>query len=190
MKKITVFCGSSSGQDDAFTNQAYALGKYMGENSIDLIYGGAKIGLMGSVADGALDHNGHVTGILPHFLKDMEVAHEGLSTLTLVETMHERKQMMSELGDGVIALPGGFGTIEELFEMLTWAQLGLHQKPIALLNTNGFYNPLITFIDSMVTSGFLKGIDQEMIIVSNSIPDIIEKLSNYTSSIEGKWIEK
>ncbi len=131
MKRVTVFCGSSYGTDNLYKDQAFLLGQTLANQEIGLVYGGAKVGLMGAVADGVLSKGGEAIGVLPYFLQKKEVAHEQLTELILVETMHERKAKMNELSDGVIALPGGFGTLEELFEMLTWAQLGLHKKPIA-----------------------------------------------------------
>ena len=160
----------------------------MAIDNIGLVYGGANIGLMGAVADGALMENGNVIGVLPTFLRSKEIAHEGLTELILVDTMHERKTKMNDLSDGVIALPGGFGTLEELFEMLTWGQLGLHGKPIGLLNTNGFYNALITLLDTMVEKGFLKEVNQKMVLVSEDIDDLIDKMKKYEAPIVGKWI--
>jgi uncharacterized protein (TIGR00730 family) len=190
MKSITVFCGSSFGYDDIFTLQARALGQALAKQGIDLVYGGAKVGLMGAVADGALEARGTVTGVLPHFLRSKEIAHEGLTKLILVDSMHERKTKMHELCEGVIALPGGFGTMEELFEMLTWAQLGLHKKPIGLLNVNGFYDPLVTLSETMVEKGFLKEIYQKMLLVSDNIEDLLSRMSAYVAPAVGKWIEK
>ena len=154
MKRITVFCGSSVGTDSIYKTQAKIVGEALAKNNIELVYGGAKIGLMGAVADGVLSKGGKVTGVLPNFLRSKEIAHEQLTNLILVDTMHERKTRMNELCDGVIALPGGFGTLEELFEMLTWAQLGLHKKPIGILNIDGFYDTLIDLIQTMVSKGF------------------------------------
>ena len=158
MKAITVFCGSNSGFKEVYQQQAFLLGKKLAGENIGVVYGGARIGLMGAVADGALQNGGKVYGVIPEFLRSKEIAHEGLTELILVTSMHERKVKINELSDGVIALPGGFGTMEELFEMLTWAQLGLHKKPIALLNTNGFYDCLIKAAETMVIEGFLKNI--------------------------------
>ncbi len=149
MKRIVVFCGSSGGHDPVFAAQAFRVGQYLAEHGIELVYGGAKVGLMGAVADGTLQAGGRVTGVLPRFLRTKEVAHEHLSELMLVDTMHERKLKMHELSDGVIAMPGGYGTLEELFEMLTWGQLGLHAKPVGLLNTDGFYDHLLAMADTM-----------------------------------------
>jgi len=141
MKNLTVFCGSSLGTDEIYERQAFKLGRTLAERSIGLVYGGADVGLMGAVANGCLSKGGRVTGVLPRFIKDKGIAHKNLTEMILVETMHERKTKMDELSDGVIALPGGFGTLEEFFEVLTWGQLGLHKKPVGILNINGFYDP-------------------------------------------------
>lgn len=190
MKHITVFCGSSSGSEPLFEEQAYALGATLAERNIGLVYGGAKVGLMGAVANGSLDKGGKATGVLPHFLRSKEIAHESLTELILVESMHERKTKMHELCDGIIALPGGFGTLEELFEMLTWAQLGLHKKPIGILNTNGFYNDLLTLIQTMVDKGFLKKLNQDMLLVSDSIGGLLDNMEKYQAPEVGKWITR
>ena len=190
MKRITVFCGSSFGTDDIFRSQATALGKMLAQQKIELVYGGAKVGLMGAVADGVLSGGGSVIGVLPHFLQSKEIAHDGLTELILVDSMHERKTKMNELCDGVIALPGGFGTLEEFFEMLTWAQLGLHKKPIALLNIDGFYDAMKTLIQLMADKGFLKTVNQEMLLVSDDIGDLLTKMRNYVAPEVGKWITK
>src|SRR6478609_6235349 len=165
IKSIAVFCGSSLGNDPHFQIQAKLLGQTLAKQNIELVYGGAKIGLMGAVADGALDEGGKVIGILPKFLRSKEIAHEGLTQLILVDSMHERKTKMNELCDGVIALPGGYGTLEEFFEMLTWSQLGLHQKPVAILNVNGFYDSLTALVQTMVDKGFLKKSNQQMLLM-------------------------
>lgn len=188
MKRITVFCGSSLGTEDNFKIQATLLGQTLANHKIELVYGGAKIGLMGAVADGALSKGGKVIGVLPNFLKSKEIAHEGLTELILVDSMHERKTKMNELCDGVIALPGGFGTLEELFEMLTWAQLGLHKKPVGLLNTDGFYDSLIALLQTMVEKGLLKEVNQHMLLVSSNVDELLDKMKNYTAPVVGKWI--
>ena len=190
MKRVTVFCGSSFGTEEIYKSQANLLGKILAEHQIELVYGGANVGLMGAVADGVLDNGGKAIGVLPNFLKSKEIAHDNLTELILVETMHERKTKMNELCDGVIALPGGFGTLEELFEMLTWAQLGLHKKPIAILNTAGFYDSLITFIQNMVDKGFLKEVNRDMVLVSDDIDELIEMMKNYVAPKVAKWIDK
>ncbi|PKP14169.1 MAG: TIGR00730 family Rossman fold protein [Bacteroidetes bacterium HGW-Bacteroidetes-3] len=190
MKRITVFCGSSFGTEKIFEEQAYQLGRKLAERNIGIVYGGANVGLMGSVANGAIENQGEVIGVLPHFLKGKEIAHENLTELILVETMHERKIKMNELSDGVITLAGGFGTLEEFFEMLTWAQLGLHKKPIAILNCNGFYDELLSLIQTMVDKGFLKKINQEMLLTSDNIDDLLNKMQNYQAPTMEKWIIK
>ena len=188
MKRLTVFCGSSFGTDDIFKSQATLLGKALAKRNIELVYGGANVGLMGAVADGVLSEGGKVIGVLPHFLKSKEIAHEYLTELILVDSMHERKTKMNELCDGVIALPGGFGTLEEFFEMLTWGQLGLHQKPIGVLNIDGFYNALLDLVQTMVDKGFLKQLNQEMLLVSENVEELLEKMKNYQAPTRGKWI--
>ena len=139
MKSIVVFCGSSEGNNPKYVQQGYSLGKSLAQQKITLVYGGAKIGVMGSIAKGALEANGKVIGVIPEFLKIREVFHTDLTELIVTKNMHERKLKMHELSDGIVMLPGGYGTLEKFFEMLTWSQLGLHQYPIGILNTNGFY---------------------------------------------------
>ena len=190
MKRITVFCGSSFGTEEIYKEQAALLGETLAEKNIELVYGGANVGLMGAVADGVLSKGGKVIGVLPDFLRSKEIAHQGLTELILVESMHERKTKMNDLCDGVIALPGGFGTLEELFEMITWAQLGLHKKPIAILNINGFYDSLIQLTEVMVEKGLLKEVNQQMLLVSDNIDDLLYKMNNYTAPTVGKWIDK
>ncbi len=188
MKSITVFCASSPGFSEAYMDQAYLVGKTLAEKGIRLVYGGANVGLMGAVADGALEAGGEVIGVLPDFLRAKEIAHRGLTELILVETMHERKTKMNELCDGVIALPGGYGTLEELFEMITWAQLGLHQKPIALLNTNGYYDHLVKLLQHMTGEGLLKAENQRMLLTGTDILQVLEQMRQYTPPLVGKWI--
>lgn len=190
MKKIAVFCGSSLGNDSAFKAQAYELGVTLAKENMALIYGGSKLGLMGAVANGVLDNNGVAIGILPYFLEEKEIAHKRLTELILVDTMLERKTKMNELCDGVVTLPGGYGTMDELFEMLTWAQLGLHTKPIGILNTNGYYNELIALIDTMANKGLLKPEYREMLVVSNTIDHLLEQMKNYHAPTVEKWIDK
>jgi len=190
MKRITVFCASSFGTEKIYEEQAILVGKTLAEQNIEVVYGGANVGLMGAVADGALNAGGKVIGVLPNFLRSKEIAHLGLTELILVESMHERKTKMNDLCDGVIALPGGFGTLEELFEMLTWAQLGLHKKPIAILNVNGFYDSLIELLQTMTEKGLLKDVNREMLLVSDNIDDLLEKMRNYVPPTVGKWIDK
>jgi len=190
IKRITVFCGSSLGNENVYALQANQLGKTLAKQNIELVYGGAKIGLMGAVADGALSEGGKVIGVLPKFLRSKEIAHEGLTELILVDSMHERKTKMNELCDGVVALPGDFGTLEEFFEMLTWGQLGLHQKPVAVLNINGFYDSLISLVQTMVDKGLLKEVNQKMFLVSDNINDLLNKMRSYVPPVVGKWINE
>ena len=156
MTRICVFCGSSNGDLEAYAEGAAAFGSLLAQRNIGLVYGGASVGLMGAVADAVLRANGDVTGVIPQSLVDKEIAHPSLTNLHIVETMHERKALMADLSDGFVALPGGIGTLEELFEMWTWAQLGLHDKPCVLLNIAGYYDQLIGFLDKMTDSGYLK----------------------------------
>ena len=188
MKRVVVFCGSSSGSDARFTAQAILLGETLARQQIALVYGGARIGLMGAVADGALRAGGQVIGVLPRFLQSKEIAHADLTELHLVDSMHERKLLMNEFCDGAIALPGGFGTLEEFFEMLTWAQLGLHQKPVALLNVAGFYDPLLALVQSMVDNALLKPQNQSLILGSDNIDTLLETMRNYQAAAVPKWI--
>jgi len=190
MKNITVFCGSSFGSNEIYKEQATLLGKTLAKQNIQLIYGGADVGLMGAVADGALNENGKVVGVLPRFLQSKEIAHKNLTDLILVETMHERKTKMNDLCDGVIVLPGGYGTLEEFFEMITWAQLGLHKKPIGVLNIDGFYDDLIKLVQTMVDKGFLKQVNRDMLLISDNIDELLDQIRNYQAPSVGKWISK
>lgn len=190
MKSITVFCGSSFGTDKIYEEQTFLLGQTLAKQNIQLIYGGSQTGLMGTVANGVLSENGKVIGVLPHFLQSKEIAHKNLTELIIVETMHERKTKMNDLCDGVIVLPGGYGTLEEFFEMITWAQLGLHKKPIGILNIDGFYDDLIKLIKTMVDKGFLKQVNKDMLLISESIDDLLEKMKNYEAPTVWKVISK
>lgn len=188
MKSIVVFCGSSEGNDPQIISKGYELGKIMALQGIDLIYGAAKIGIMGKVAEGALDNKGKVIGVIPKFLVLKEVVHLGLTELHTTENMHQRKLMMHELSDGILTLPGGFGTLEELFEMITWAQLGLHQKPVGILNINGFFDDLISFLKNMVDKGFLKEENYNMLLIDQDIDTLLVKMKNHQPVAIPKWI--
>lgn len=187
--RLCVFCGSSSGQDPVYLEAARSLGEAMAARGIDLVYGGASVGLMGAVADASLGRGGHVIGVMPQALVDKEIAHRGLSDLRVVGSMHERKALMAELADGFIALPGGLGTFEELFEVWTWAQLGYHRKPCALLNAGGFYDKLTDFLDDVVERGFVKPIHRSMLIVENEPAALIDAILAYESPKVDKWIK-
>ncbi len=188
MKSIVVFCGSGDGYNEVYREVAYAVGNMLALQGIRIIYGGAKVGIMGALADGALQKGGIVTGVIPNFLKTREVAHTGITELITVETMHERKLKMNELSDGILTLPGGWGTMEELFETLTWSQLGLHKKPIGLLNTNGYYDALKALCSTMVQEGFLNERVNASLLISSSPEELLNKMSNYTPPPVSKWL--
>lgn len=189
LTSIAVFCGSSSGNDPDITTQAYLLGETFAKQEITLVYGAAKIGVMGKVAQGALDHKGKVIGVIPEFLKMKEVVHLELSELITTNNMHQRKLKIHDLSDGFIALPGGFGTFEELFEIITWAQLGLHQKPIGLLNVNGFYDHLISMLKNMVNKGLLKLENHDLLIVDQNIESLLNKMDQFKPKLVPKWLK-
>lgn len=188
IKSIAVFCASSLGFDTVWAKEARYVGAYLAKRNITVVYGGGRAGLMGELANGALDNQGKVIGIIPHFLNSKEREHTGVTELITVETMHERKLKMSELSAGIIAMPGGFGTLEELFEMITWGQLGLHQKPVGLLNINGFYDHLIAFTLEMVKVGLLKKENQEMLLVASTIEELVLKMEDYEAPLVPKWL--
>jgi hypothetical protein len=190
MKSIVVFCGSSEGVNVVYASNAYELGETFAKKNIQLVYGGAKIGIMGKVAEGALTNGGKVIGVIPEFLTLKEVFHEGLTELIVTQNMQQRKLKMHDLSDGIIMLPGGFGTLEEFFEMLTWSQLGLHQYPIGILNTNGFYDPLLKMMQQMVTEGFVKNDHLNTILVDTNIENLLEKMEQYQPLPTPKWIKK
>ena len=188
MKRIAIFCGSNSGNDPEYILAAKSVGKILAQNKIEVVYGGSNAGLMGVVADSVIENSGVIKGVIPDFLMSKELAHQNLSELIVVGSMHERKSMMNDLCDGVIALPGGFGTLDELFEMLTWGQLGLHSKPVGILNTKGFYDALLVLVESMVGQGFLKEINSKMLLVSSDIEDLLGKMRRYQPSGVQKWM--
>lgn len=190
MESIVVFCGSSEGYNEIYREVAYELGKTLALQNIRIIYGGAKVGLMGAVADGALQNGGKIVGVIPHFLKTKEVVHEGLTELITVDSMHDRKLKMYEMCDGAITLPGGWGTMDEMFEMLTWGQLGLITKPVGLLNINGYYEALKALTDNMVQEGFLNEYVNETLLMSGSISDLMELMDTYVAPEAPKWITK
>jgi len=189
LNAVAVFCGSSEGNDTTIISKAEDLGKTLAKEEIVLVYGAAKIGIMGKIAQSSLDNHGKVIGVIPEFLKLKEVVHLGLNELITTTNMHERKLKMHELSDGFITLPGGFGTFEELFEIITWAQLGLHKKPIGLLNINGFYNDLVSMLETMVTKGFLKLDNLELLIVDDSIESLLNKMKNFKPKDVPKWLK-
>ncbi|MGG4508099.1 TIGR00730 family Rossman fold protein [Heyndrickxia sporothermodurans] len=179
MKKIAVFCGSSNGASNTYIDSAKKLGKELAKRNISLVYGGASVGVMGAVADAVLDQGGQVIGIMPSFLEQREISHKGLSELIVVDSMHERKAKMAELADGFIALPGGPGTLEEFFEIFTWAQLGLHQKPCGLLNINHYFDPLVELFNHMTKEQFLQEKYRTMALVDIEPNQLLEKFKKY-----------
>lgn len=189
LKSIAVFCGSSEGNDSLIISDAIKLGETLAKNQITLVYGAAKIGVMGIIARASLNLHGKVIGVIPEFLKLREVVHLGLHELITTHNMHERKLKMNELSDGFIALPGGFGTLEELFEIITWAQLGLHQKPIGLLNSNGFYDDLINMLESMTMKGLLKFENLSLLIVDDNIDTLLNKMRAFKPKSVPKWLK-
>ncbi len=190
MNTIVVFCGSSEGNDPQILKAARELGAYLAQMNIGIVYGAAKIGIMGLMAEAALKHNGTVIGVIPDFLKSKEVFHSGLTQLIITENMHERKLRMHELSDAVITLPGGYGTLEELFETITWSQLGLHQKPIGILNVNGFYDDLLRMMQKMVDGGFLMQEHFDMLLVDTTVAGLIKQMLDYQPLPVPKWIQK
>ena len=190
MKSIAVFCGSSEGSDSKIISEAYQLGKTFGEQHIKLVYGAAKIGIMGEVARGVLEAQGDVLGIIPGFLETKEIVHPKLTELIVTDNMHERKVIMYEKSDGFMVLPGGFGTMDEFFEITTWGQLGLHVKPIGILNINGFFDNLLAQCDTMVARGFLKQENLEAVVVDDTIDGLLEKMNNYKPLPAPKWLNK
>ena len=179
MKRIVVFCGSSLGFNPVYKNAAIALGNYFANNKIGLVYGGGKIGMMGVLSDTILEQNGEVIGVIPKLLEKEEVVHSGVEEMIVCKNMSERKVIMSKLIDGYITLPGGFGTLDELFEALTLNQLHIEQKPVGLLNINGFFDATLLQLDKMVEEGYLKQTNRNMLLIANSVDDLMQKMNNY-----------
>jgi hypothetical protein len=179
LKKIVVFCGSSLGFSPIYKEAAITLGNYFAENNIGLVYGGGKIGMMGVLADTILAHNGEVIGVIPKLLEKEEVVHAGVEEMIVCKKMSERKVIMSKLVDGYITLPGGFGTLDELFEALTLGQLQIEQKPIGLLNVNGFFDAILLQLDKMVEEGYLKPAGRSLLLVATSVTELMQKMDAY-----------
>jgi uncharacterized protein (TIGR00730 family) len=176
MKRICIFCGANAGNRPLFAAVAKELGALIARSGRGVVYGGGNVGLMGAVADGALEQGGEVIGVIPRSLVDRELAHKGVSTLHIVGTMHERKALMADLSDAFIALPGGFGTLDEFFEILTWAQLGIHGKPVGLYNVDGYFDHLLAFLDRAVSEGLLQAQNRRMFIVEHQSGAVIDRL--------------
>lgn len=190
IKSICLFCGSSKGSDPAYLDSAYRTGKLLAEKGIGMVYGGGNVGLMGMAAKGALESGGKVTGVITEKLKGMEVGHTELTEMKVTTSMHERKSLMNKLSDGFIVLPGGIGTIEETFEMFTWYQLGDIEKPIGILNVNGFYSGLITFLKNVVSEGFLRREHLEYLIVEEDPVSLIGKILDSDIKHLEKWFDR
>lgn len=187
MKRICVYCGSSPGKRDDYRRAARSLAAVLVARDLELIYGGSSKGLMGKLADAVLERGGRVCGVMPHSLVKKEVAHDGLTELIVTETMHERKALMADRADGFIALPGGFGTLEEIIEVLTWAQLGFHDKPCGLLNVAGYYDRLREFMAHAESEGFLKPAHQRMLLIDSDAARLLERFASYAAPSVAKW---
>ena len=187
MKRICVFCGSNAGARSEYAEAARALATVLAERKLGIVYGGGNVGLMGVLADAALARGGEVIGVIPQKLVDKEVAHRGVTELRIVETMHERKALMNDLSDAFLALPGGFGTLDEFFEVLTWAQLGFHGKPCALLNVAGYYDGMLAMLDHAVTERFLRTAHRELVIADTDPLRLLQRLSAFVPAPKGKW---
>ena len=188
MKNICVYCGSNPGRLPEYRDAARLLGYEMAGRGLGLVYGGASIGVMGAVADAVLERGGQAVGVIPYSLATKEVSHDGLDELIVVDSMHERKAKMAELSDGFIALPGGWGTIEEIFEMLTWAQLGFHEKPCGLLNVAAYYDQLFAFLENAIKQQFVKEEFRPMIIMDEAPAVLLDRFDHYRAPKVKKWI--
>lgn len=188
-QSVCVYCGSGFGDRPEYREAAFGIGALLAQRGIRVVYGGAQVGLMGTVADGALSVGGKVVGVIPRVLVEREIQHPGVTDLRVVETMHIRKQMMVDLSDAFIALPGGFGTMDELFETLTWLQLGVHSKPLGLLNVSGFYDGLVAFVGHMTRSGFVRPQHAESLLVDADPVRLLERMEAFQPPTLGKWIE-
>ncbi|MBK4734088.1 LOG family protein [Noviherbaspirillum pedocola] len=190
MRSLCVYCGSSMGASETYAAGARELAAEMVRRDVALVYGGGNVGLMGVIADEVMRLGGRATGVIPQALMQREVGHHGLTELHVVKDMHERKALMAELSDGFIAMPGGFGTLEELFEVTTWCQLGLHAKPIGLLNIDGFYDGLITFRDHMVQQAFVRGEHAALLMHAPHAADLLDQFDSYEPTHAVKWLER
>lgn len=188
--RICVFCGSNAGSDPTYVEAARDLGRLFAREGVGLVYGGGSVGLMGEVADSVLASGGEVIGVIPHALWAREVGHRGLTDIRIVDTMHERKAMMADLADAFIALPGGLGTLEEIFEIWTWAQLGLHEKPVGFLDVNGFYAPLMQFLDRAVRERFLREEHRAIAVIERDAATLLKKFDQWKAPRVDKWITR
>lgn len=189
MKRICVFCGSNTGVDPAYLEMAHKTGRVLAQRGLALVYGGGRVGLMGAIADALLEYGGEAIGVIPRAMVEKELAHQGLSDLRVVGSMHQRKALMADLADGFIAMPGGFGTYEEFCEVLTWTQLGYHAKPCGLLNVNGFYNPLLALFDQAVVKGFVRAEHRSVVLVEEDPDRLLNRFDGYFAPDLPKWIQ-
>ncbi|SDL64427.1 hypothetical protein SAMN05660337_3484 [Maridesulfovibrio ferrireducens] len=190
MKSLCIFLGANPGNDEKYAEAARNMGRELAKRKITTIYGGSDMGLMGILAESALEAGGKVIGVIPDSLVKKNVSHPNLTELHVTESMHERKALMAELSDGFIAMPGGIGTMDEIFEIFTWAQLGFHNKPCGLLNIDGYYDKLLDFLGSVVEEGFLKGVHKDMLLTASSPAGIIDSFAGYEPPVVSKWVEK
>ncbi|KJK09091.1 MULTISPECIES: TIGR00730 family Rossman fold protein [Pseudomonas] len=190
VRSVCVFCGASAGVNPAYREAAIALGQTIAQRGLTLVYGGGAVGLMGIVADAAMAAGGEVIGIIPEALKNAEVGHTGLTRLEVVDGMHARKARMAELSDAFVALPGGLGTLEELFEVWTWGQLGYHAKPLGLLDVNGFYSKLGSFLDHVVEEGFVRPQHRAMLQLADAPGELLDAMDSFQAPVAPKWVDK
>lgn len=190
MKSICVYCGSNPGRLEIYSDVACEFASLLVKRNLKLVYGGASVGIMGLIADNMLNLGGQVIGVIPDVLMQKEVAHHNLTELHVTRSMHERKTLMAELSDGFVALPGGVGTLEEIFEIWTWAQLGLHQKPCGLLNIEGYFNSLIQFLDHATAEEFIKSFHYSMLIIEDKPETLLDRFENYNPPVTQQWIGK
>ena len=189
LSTVCVFCGSNGGADPAYVQAAEAVGRGLAGRGLRVVYGGGRVGMMGALADAALGAGGEVVGVIPQSIFDLEIGHRGLGDLRVVGSMHERKALMADLADAFIALPGGIGTFEELFEVYTWAQLGLHRKPLGLLDVGGYYELLTAFLDHAVQQGFLRAATRRMIAVADGLDELLDAFERWEPVAMRKWID-
>jgi len=190
IEHVCVYCGSSGGNDPAYLDAAHQLADELVARDIELVYGGASVGTMGAIADRVLERGGRVVGVIPKFLIDKEIAHEGLSELHVVGTMHERKMQMASLADAFIALPGGYGTLEEIIEAVTWGQLRMHEKPCGLLNVSGYFDHLLAYLQHSVDAGFLKPVNRAMLLDDVDAARLLDQFVGYVPPTDDKWVDR
>ncbi len=187
MKSVLVYCGANAGTNPIYAETAKALGMELVKRQLRLVYGGGSLGLMGVISTTVMDNGGEVTGIIPNFLDKLEVGNPKLTEVIKVESMHERKALMEKRSDAIITIPGGYGSMDELFEILSWSQLGLHAKPVAILNVNGFYDNLLAQLEVMTTEGFLRAENKALLLIATSIDELFEKIENFEYTFKVKW---